>query len=132
MDKDQSTVVHKVDSAIHQINLYPVDSAIIGFHNTYHWIEIYPKDSTIQHLNNQCQMVAQHTARCLVELVGGPTGLHVYLCLHLSFTLNSPTLIGCPFPNLGYGLVFYPQNWSPLHPFLMCHTLYILRFSYLL
>ena len=90
MDKDQSTVVHKVDSAIHQINLYPVESAIIGFLNTYHWIVIYPKDSTIQHLNNQCQMVAQHTARCLIELVGGPTGLHVYLCLpsiiHSQFT----------------------------------------------
>ena len=42
-----------MDSAIHQINLYPVDSAIIGFLNTYHWIVIYPKDSTIQHLNVQ-------------------------------------------------------------------------------
>ena len=58
MDKDQSTVVQKMDSAIHQINLYPVGSAIIGFLNTSHWIMIYPKDSTIQHLNNQCQIVA--------------------------------------------------------------------------
>ena len=28
-------VVQKVDSAIQRINLYPVDSAIIGFPNTY-------------------------------------------------------------------------------------------------
>ena len=33
----------KVDSAIHRINLYPLDSAI-GFHNTY---LIYPLDSAL-------------------------------------------------------------------------------------
>ena len=31
----QVPVVQKVDSANNQINLYPVDSAIIGFPNTY-------------------------------------------------------------------------------------------------
>ena len=33
--RNQAPVVQKVDSAIHRINLYPVDSAIIGFRNTY-------------------------------------------------------------------------------------------------
>ena len=33
--RNQAPVVQKVDSAIHRINLYPVDSAIIGFPNTY-------------------------------------------------------------------------------------------------
>ena len=37
----QTPVVQKVDSAIHRINLYPLDSAI-GFPNTY---LIYPLDS---------------------------------------------------------------------------------------
>ena len=31
----QALVVQKEDNAIHRINLYPVDSAIIGFPNTY-------------------------------------------------------------------------------------------------
>ena len=36
MSSVQAPVVQKVDSAIHWINLYPVDSAIfIGFPNTY-------------------------------------------------------------------------------------------------
>ena len=33
-EKPQAPVVQKVDSAIHRINLYPVDSAI-GFPDTY-------------------------------------------------------------------------------------------------
>ena len=33
--RNQAPVVQKVDSTIHRINLYPVDSAIIGFPNTY-------------------------------------------------------------------------------------------------
>ena len=37
----QAAVVQKMDSAIHWINLYPVDSAIIGFSNTY------PEDSVL-------------------------------------------------------------------------------------
>ena len=35
MSSVQAPVVQKVDSAIHWINLYPVDSAIIGFSNVY-------------------------------------------------------------------------------------------------
>ena len=31
----QAPVVQKVDKAIHWINLYPLDSTIIGFPNTY-------------------------------------------------------------------------------------------------
>ena len=48
-----SPFAQKVDSAIHRINQYPVDSAI-GFPNTYiiHCIEIYPMDTTSQLLNN--------------------------------------------------------------------------------
>ena len=33
-DKDQAPVVQTLDSAIHRIKIYPVDSAI-GFPNTY-------------------------------------------------------------------------------------------------
>ena len=33
-DKDQAPVVQTLDSAIHRINLYPVDS-VISFPNTY-------------------------------------------------------------------------------------------------
>ena len=44
--RNQAPVVQKVDSAIHQINLYPVDSAIIGFPNTY------PPDDDLS--NGQC------------------------------------------------------------------------------
>ena len=131
MDKDQSTVVHKVDSAIHQINLYPVDSAIIGFLNTYHWIVIYPKVLSSIWTTN-ARWLPNTLQGASLSLLGDQLVYMFTFVYHLSFTLNSPTLIGCPFPNLGYGLVFYPQNWSPLHPFLMCHTLYILRFSYLL
>ena len=37
----QASVVQKLDSALHRINLYPVDKAI-GFPNTYsHWIVIF-------------------------------------------------------------------------------------------
>ena len=48
-------VVKTLDSAIHQIKIYPVDNTI-GFPNTYiHWIVIYRVDNAIQHLNNQGQ-----------------------------------------------------------------------------
>ena len=33
-DNEQAPVVQKLDSAIHRINLYPVDNAL-GFPNTY-------------------------------------------------------------------------------------------------
>ena len=50
--KSQAPVVQKVDSAIHRINLYPVDSAN-GFPNTYPLDSDYPVDSAIQRLNNR-------------------------------------------------------------------------------
>ena len=40
----QVSVVQRLDSAFHLINLYPVD-----------WIVIYPVDSAIQRLNNRGQ-----------------------------------------------------------------------------
>ena len=46
-----SPVVRKVDNAIHQINLYPVNNAI-GCLKRIRWIVIYPVDSVIC-LNNQ-------------------------------------------------------------------------------
>ena len=48
-DKDiaLAPVVQKLDSAIHRINLYPLDNAV-GFPNTYHWIVMNPVDSAIQ------------------------------------------------------------------------------------
>ena len=45
-------VVQTLDSAIHWINLYPVDSAI-DFLIRIRWIVIYPMDSAIQRLNNR-------------------------------------------------------------------------------
>jgi len=53
----QAPVAQKLDSAIHRINLYPVDNAI-GFPAPIliHWIVIYPVDSAIQLLNNWSQM----------------------------------------------------------------------------
>jgi len=46
-----------VDNAIQWINLYPVNSAIIGFRNTYllDGNIFYPVDSAIQRLNNRSQ-----------------------------------------------------------------------------
>ena len=47
----QDPVVQTLDSAIHRIKIYPMDSAIslilIG------WIVIYPVDNAIQRLNNR-------------------------------------------------------------------------------
>ena len=45
-------VVRKVDNAIHQINHYPLDSAIGFAYPVIHWIVIYPVDNTICRLNN--------------------------------------------------------------------------------
>ena len=50
-------VVQKLDNIINRINLYPVDSAIIGFPHTIRWIVIYPVDSAIHLLNNAGQVV---------------------------------------------------------------------------
>ena len=44
-------VVQKLDSAIHRINLYPLDNAI-GSLMLIQWIVIYPVDSAIQLLNS--------------------------------------------------------------------------------
>ena len=43
------------DSAIHRINLNPVDSAIVSL-ILNHWVVIYPVDSAIQRSNNQDQI----------------------------------------------------------------------------
>ena len=48
----QASVVEKVDSAIHWINLYPLDNVIIITLILIHWIVIYLVDSAIQLLNN--------------------------------------------------------------------------------
>ena len=50
-DYRQAPVVQKEDSAIHQVNLYPLDSAF-SFPLFIYWMEIYPIDSAIQLLNN--------------------------------------------------------------------------------
>ena len=47
-----ATLVQKVDSAIHRINLSPVDSAIMVSLILIHWIKIYLMDNAIQLLNN--------------------------------------------------------------------------------
>ena len=96
------SVAQKVDSAIHQINLYPVDSAMVSL-ILIHWIAVYPMEGTIQHLNNQCQVVAQHTARGLMEPVWGPTGLYVYPCL--------PFIIHSQFTHLDWLLLHFFALW---------------------
>ena len=44
--------VQKVDSAIHRINHYPLDSALLVSLILMRWIVIYPVNTTIQLLNN--------------------------------------------------------------------------------
>ena len=46
-------VVQKVDNAIHQINLYSLDSSIHFLNTCIHWIMIYPVDTAIHLLNNR-------------------------------------------------------------------------------
>ena len=50
----QASVVQKLDSAIHRINLYPVNSSTIIFPNTnpLDSDSVYPVGSAIQRLNN--------------------------------------------------------------------------------
>ena len=45
-----------LDSAIHQINRYPVDTQLV-FLILIRWIVIYPVDSAIQRLNNRDQLL---------------------------------------------------------------------------
>ena len=40
-DLHQARVARKVDTAIHRLNHYPVDS-VVYFGNTYPWILVYP------------------------------------------------------------------------------------------
>ena len=55
--KVQAPVVQKVDSAIHWINLCPVDNAnAFCNHLSRRWIVIFPLDSAIQRLNNLGQL----------------------------------------------------------------------------
>ena len=50
----QASVFQRLDSAVHRINHYPVDSVLISpLHSC--WIVIYPVDSAIQCLNNRDQ-----------------------------------------------------------------------------
>ena len=52
----QAPVVQAMDSAIHRINHYPLDTSI-DFASVYPlWIVIYPVDSAIHRLNNSGQM----------------------------------------------------------------------------
>ena len=48
---DLAPFVQKVDSAIHRINLYPVDSVLLSL-TLIRWRVIYLVDSAIQLLNN--------------------------------------------------------------------------------
>ena len=59
----QAAVVPKMDSAIHWINLYPVDSAIIiGFSNAY------PEDSDLS--GGQCYPSLKRLGPAVVDVVG--------------------------------------------------------------
>ena len=50
---DLAPVVQKVDSAIHRINHYPLDSAILLVSLILmHWMVIYPVDSAIHRINH--------------------------------------------------------------------------------
>ena len=59
---DRFPVVQKVDSAIHLVNLYPLNSAI-GFSSTY------PLDSAIQLLSNQGKDIKRREGQKLVSQV---------------------------------------------------------------
>ena len=48
---DLAPFVQKVDSAIHWINLHPVDSVLLSL-TLIRWIVVYLVDSAIQLLNN--------------------------------------------------------------------------------
>ena len=46
-----ASAFQEVDSAIHRINLCPVDSVQLVSQTLIHWIEIYAMDSAVQLLN---------------------------------------------------------------------------------
>ena len=59
-------VVQKVDSAIHWIYLYALDSAITLVSPTFiHWIVIYLVDSAIQLLNNWSHISCMGHQNCI-------------------------------------------------------------------
>ena len=49
---DQGPVFQTLDSAIHRIKIYPVDTAQLVSLILIRWIVIYPVDNAIQRLNN--------------------------------------------------------------------------------
>ena len=49
--KDQGPVVQTLDIAIHQINHYLADKYYRKYCTAIHWIEIYPVDSVIHLMN---------------------------------------------------------------------------------
>ena len=81
-------VVQKVDSAIHWLNHYPLDSTI-SFPNTYSMDSdlstLYPMDSAIHLLNN----------RGLVETTGGPPHVESNNSWHLGWSLTGDATVFC-------------------------------------
>ena len=82
----RAPVVQKVDSAIHWLNHYPLDSTI-SFPNTYSMDSdlstLYPMDSAIHLLNN----------RGLMETPGGPPHVERNNSWHLRWSLTGdPTV----------------------------------------
>lgn len=59
--KFQAPVVQIVDSAIHRIYHYPVDS-VVCFVRLVHWIAIYPVDSIIHPLNHWAQVHVDYSS----------------------------------------------------------------------
>ena len=57
-------VVRKVDNAIHQINHYPLDSAIGFAYPVIHWIVVYPADNTYYLLFEQLTPVSKEILLC--------------------------------------------------------------------
>ena len=81
--------MQKVDSAIHWLNHYPLDSTI-SFPNTYSMDSdlstLYPMDSAIHLLNN----------RGLVETPGGPPHVESNNSWHLGWSLTrDPNVLRC-------------------------------------
>ena len=99
-DYQLTPVVQKVDSSIHRINLYPVDSAI-GFPNIYpfgqisiqcgivqlvsliciHWIVIHPVNSAI-HLLNYCSLINKVISMAFVYIILAPVVQTVDRAIH--------------------------------------------------
>ena len=70
-------VFQMLESAIHRINHYPVES-IRETNCIIHWIDFYPVDSAIQRLNNQGQECLSYILLNFMKLANGKQNICRY------------------------------------------------------